>query len=422
MSTRDPIPLISLKYQYRHMKPASGNIVSLTLATFKKGLEKEAAAILSWWEKYMKDERHGGYYGKMNNTNTAFEEAPKGIVLNSRILWSFSAAYNQTQRREWLPPAQRVFEYINRYFTDADNGGVYWSVDASGRMLDGKKQIYGQAFCIYGLAEYFIAVADETALRMAKALFYSIEKYSLDNKNGGYLEAFSRSWGPLEDRRLSEKDDNEAKSMNTHLHVLEAYTNLYRAWKNPELLQSIQNLLDIFNEKIIDGQTGHQRLFFDERWVSRSPVISFGHDIEAAWLLQEAAEIAGTPSQKEIYRRYAITMADAAARGLDADGGLWHEHDPVSGHWVKEKHWWPQAEAMVGFFNAWQLSRNEKYLHYALNSWDFIKKYIRDEIHGEWIWGINPDYSIMDEDKAGFWKCPYHNTRACLEIVARINK
>ncbi|MES1226907.1 MAG: AGE family epimerase/isomerase, partial [Bacteroidota bacterium] len=211
------------------------------------------------------------------------------------------------------------------------------------------------------------------------------------------------------------------KTMNTHLHILEAYSNLYRILREEKLRLKIKDLLQNFSDYIIDKETSHLILFFDENWMQKSTIISYGHDIEASWLLQEAAEIINDEELIALTKQIAVKMASAAKQGIDKDGGLWYEYEPSENHLIKEKHWWPQAEAMVGFFNAWQVSGKNEYLQLSLRNWDFTKKYIIDKQSGEWIWGINEDYSAMKEqDKVGIWKCPYHNSRACIEIIKRI--
>ena len=395
--------------------------VNEKLLLFKKETTTELKSILDWWSQYMIDETNGGFYGSVNNENVADSSAAKGIVLNSRILYFFSAAYNFTNEEKYLAIAFRSYTYILAHFADRAFGGVYWSLDAKGKMLNGKKQIYGLAFCIYAMSEYYKAGKDSQALHFAKELYNLIEQYSYDKKNGGYIEAFTREWNDSVDLRLSYKDDNEKKTTNTHLHIIEAYSNLYGIWPNAILKEKIESLLENFDRHMINKETGHLNLFMNEEWRVQSTLVSYGHDIEAAWLLQQCAVIIGNELYEDKFKQSAITLADDAAEGLDEDGGLWYEFEPAENNLIKEKHSWPQAEAMVGFFNAYQLTGNGKYLDYSIDSWNFIKQYIRDEKNGEWYWGINADRTSMQKEKAGFWKCPYHNSRACMEIIKRIN-
>ena len=397
----------------------TGEGVYPLLLHYRQEMQEELQQLLAYWSAHTIDPA-GGFYGSINNENIPDPDAPKGIVLNSRILRAFSAAGRFTGGQAHAELATRAYDYILHHFLDRKYGGVFWSVDAAGDRLEDRKQVYGLAFCIYGLAEYVKLTADETALATALQLFHLIEQHSYDREKGGYIEAFTRGWQTIGDLRLSEKDDNERKTMNTHLHIIEAYANLYQVWPDAVLKEKIAALLDIFDRHIIDHDHGHLRLFMDDDWVSKSTLRSFGHDIEAAWLLQECAETIGATGAIQRFRQWAIRLADAAAEGLDTDGGLWYEYEPATGHWIREKHSWPQAEAMVGFFNAWQLSGDNDYLHRSLQSWEFVKRHLKDNRHGEWYWGVYGDYSVMDKEKAGFWKCPYHNSRACLELVKRI--
>lgn len=387
----------------------------------KQELQEELNTILDYWMQHTIDETNGGFYGSVLNDNSVNSNAAKGVVLNARILWTFSAAYNFQKGQQYLVTADRAMHYIIDHFWDKEYGGVYWSVDAKGNMLEGRKQIYGLAFCIYGLSEYYAATKDKLALEYAIELFKCVELHSYDSVHKGYFEAFSVEWQSLDDLRLSIKDANEKKTMNTHLHIIEAYANLYKVWPDEVLKGKIQDLLYFFDQYFIDHQTGHLRLFFDEQWKEKVDVISYGHDIEAAWLLLQCAEIIQHEFWIDKFKNHAITITQAAMRGLDKDGALWYEVEQHSMHLIKEKHWWPQAEAVIGFFNAFQLSVDEKYIDLALQSWQFIKDHLRDKNNGEWYWGINEDYSIMEaQDKAGFWKCPYHNARACMETLQRI--
>lgn len=390
------------------------------LLPFKTEVEEELHHVLSWWMQHMPDTQYGGFHASIDNNNKVDMAAARGIVLNSRILWTFSAAHQFSDKPVYLHIATRAYDYILDHFIDNEYGGVYWSVHPEGHMHDGKKQVYGQAFCIYGMVAYYKASGNKKALQVAKEIYQLIEKYSLDKQKGGYIEAFTREWTTIDDLRLSEKDSNEKKSMNTHLHIIEAYASLYTVWPDQALRERIADLLNIFDRYIINKETNHLHLFMDENWQVRSTLISFGHDIEAAWLLQECAEIAGYKLYIEHYKQIAIKLAAAATEGLDDDGGLWYEYDPADDHWIREKHSWPQAEAMVGFFNAWQLSGSEEYLKFATGAWEFIKKQLKDRANGEWFWGITADTKPMAKEKAGFWKCPYHGARACMEISRRV--
>jgi len=405
------------------MEAKTAGRVTKLLQHYKKDVEKELHNILTFWLRFCVDNEKGGFYGQLDNNNKVVTGAPKGSVLNSRILWTFSAAGSFHDNSGYITLATRAFEYISNNFYDNEFGGVYWMIDVDGRPLDTRKQIYALAFCIYGMSEYYAATQHKPALDMAIALFNTIEERSYDNNYKGYFEAFARNWGPLDDVRLSAKDANEKKTMNTHLHVIEAYCNLYKVWPGALLREKITALLEVFDAYMINKSSGHLELFFNEQWQVKPDVISYGHDIEAAWLLQQCAEIIGDDLWISVMKAHAVTISKAAAEGLDSDGGLWYEYNPQEKKLIKEKHWWPQAEAMVGFFNTWQIRGDEGFLHQSYNNWLFTKQYIIDNKHGEWYWGVTGDHEVMaGQDKAGFWKCPYHNARACMELIKRINK
>lgn len=386
----------------------------------KNKAEKELQKILEYWAKNMLDERNGGFIGEINHLDSKNILADKGSVLNARILWTFSAAYDLTKNPEYLNLAKRAFFYIKNYFYDKEFGGIFWTLYHNGAPKDTKNQIYALAFTIYGLSEFYKIYKNEEALEMAQNLFYQIELHSRDTQKRGYLEAFTRNWEEIEDLRLSEKDANEKKTMNTHLHIVEAYANLYLVWPNQKLKEAIKEILEIVDLYFIDKTKNHLKLFFDENWVEKEDVISYGHDIEAAWLLQWCAEAIQDLELIEIYKKHAVHFAESTKEGIAEDGGLWYEFDPKEKKLIAEKHWWPQAELWIGMINAWQLTQNEEFLRITEKNFEFVEKYIIDHRKGEWIWGIREDYTPILKDKAGLWKCPYHNSRACIELIKRL--
>ncbi|MDB5128177.1 AGE family epimerase/isomerase [Mucilaginibacter sp.] len=405
------------------METTAEHTIKHQLDTYKKELTNELGNILNYWMANTVDEQDGGFYGKIDNDNNVIPASPKGSVLNARILWSFSAAYNQNPDEHYLQMAERAYQYIIKYFIDAEFGGVYWTVDHLGNPLDTKKQVYASAFTIYALSEYYKASGIGESKQKAVDLYHLLVDKSYDKERTGYLEAFTKEWQPMGDLRLSAKDANEKKSMNTHLHVLEAYTTLYSIWPEEELRRQIETLINNFLDHIIDSETNHLVLFFDEDWNKRSDTVSYGHDIEATWLLLEAAEAIDHHELIEKVKQQCVKISDATISGLDTDGGLWYEYEPAEDHLIKEKHWWVQAEAMVGFYNTWQINNNEEYLDLSLRNWAFVKQHLLDIKNGEWFWGVYANGDVMQtEDKVGIWKCPYHNSRACIELIKRISR
>lgn len=394
----------------------------MDLKDYKTAMQNELEAILSFWMQKTVDKENGGFIGQINSKNEIVADAPKGSVLNARILWSFSAAYNLTGNETYLSFALRAFEYIRKHFIDRENGGVYWTVDYKGNPLDTKKQIYASAFTIYAFSEFYKASKNADAIQDAINLYDTIIKYSYDKNRGGYIEAFTKDWQEITDLRLSNKDANEKKTMNTHLHVLESFTALYQVWAYEPVKQKTAALIQDFLKYIINPVTKHQHLFLDEAWQPKSSAVSYGHDIEAAWLLQEAAEVIADKNLLAKAKKASVEITEAVIKGLDNDGGLWYEYEPATNYLIKEKHMWPQAEAIVGFFNAWQNTGDKMYLDRSIASWQFVQQHILDKENGEWFWGVKENYEPMLEDKAGIWKCPYHNSRAAIEIIKRITQ
>lgn len=379
--------------------------------------------ILPFWMNKMEDNEQGGFYGEITGNDELRPEASKGAILNARILWTFSAAYRLLKKPEYLKTATRAKRYLIDRFYDPEYGGIYWELDYKGNPLDTKKQIYAIGFAIYGLSEYARATGDAEALEYAQRLFEVIEQHSFDPVQNGYLEALTRDWQPIEDMRLSDKDENEKKTMNTHLHILEPYTNLYRVWKDERLERQLRNLIDVFITRILDPQTGHLNLFFEEDWTNKYRIYSYGHDIEASWLIHEAALVLGDETVLKRIEPLIVRIAQAADEGLNPDGSMIYENFLDKQKIDRELHWWVQAENVVGHINLYQHFGDESALDIAVRCWEFIKAKLIDHEHGEWHWSILPDGTVnRKDDKAGFWKCPYHNGRMCMEVIERFGE
>lgn len=396
----------------------------MKIDNYLKEIENELKNnILPFWDKTV-DEENGGFLGKILNNGEIIKDSPKSAVLNTRILWTYSSLYGKFNEKRHLELAERSYEYIVRYFRDDEKGGIFWLLDYKGKPIDMKKQIYAQAFCIYALAEYYKISDNKEALNWAIEIFELIEKHSFDLKYPGYFEACDREWNPIEDVRLSDKDQNEKKTMNTHLHVLEGYTNFLKVWKSEKLEKQLKLLINIFLDKIIDSKTGHFNLFFDELWNLKSDFFSYGHDIEGSWLLYRAAQLTNDENLIEKTKKASLILANITLEeGIDSDGGIMNEGD-ANGVIDTDKHWWPQAEAMVGFLNAFQLSNEKNFLETSYNCWNFVKKHIVDRKNGEWFFRVNRkgEPYLSEENKVGPWKAPYHNTRGCLETMKRLEK
>ena len=379
--------------------------------------------ILRFWLDKMVDREHGGFYGRIDGQGTLHPEAEKGAILNARILWAFSAAYRVLGHQEYLDAATRAYEYLIDHFIDKEYGGVYWSVDYLGRPLDTKKQFYAIGFAIYGLSEYVRATGDREALDYALQLYDCIEEHAFDREYNGYIEACTREWGEIADMRLSELDANYPKSQNTHLHIIEPYTNLLRCLKELHAQEScdyvpvlgsvlpigvtipmedifnveasLRNLIDIFTDKILNPETHHLDLFFEKDWTRGAGRLeSYGHDIECSWLLHEAALVLGDKAVLAKVEPIVREVAKASEKGVCPDGSMIHEANLDTGHVDDDLHWWVQAENVVGWFNLYQHFGDKQALDRALRCWNYIKTQIIDWDNGEWHWSRHPDGTL----------------------------
>ena len=378
--------------------------------------------ILRFWIDRMQDKEHGGFYGRIDNQNVLHPDADKGAILNARILWTFSAAYRVLGKPEYLEMASRAKQYFIDHFIDPEYGGVYWSVDYKGQPKDTKKQFYAIGFALYGLSEYARATNNQEALEIAIKLYRCIEEHALDKVHNGYIEAMTRDWQPTADMRLSDYDANYPKSQNTHLHIIEPYANLYRVWPSKELEAALRNIIGIFTDCILNPETHHLGLFFEMDWTRGAGRLeSYGHDIECSWLMHEAALVLGDQQVLEKVEPIVQMVAKASEKGLNPDGSMIHEANLTAKTVDDDLHWWVQAEAVVGFYNIYQHFGDASALDKALRCWQYTKEQLIDYEHGEWYWSRHRDGSLNSvDDKAGFWKCPYHNGRMCLEIIERV--
>lgn len=396
--------------------------------------------ILPYWDKYSKDEKNTGFFGKIDNDNVQDAECQRSIVMTSRFLWTYSAVARFTKDSKYLEMADFAYKVIIEKYFDKENDGVYWSIMPDGTPKVDKKQIYGEAFCCYGLSEYAAAVQElkkdeelaATAMNKALDIYNLLENHALDKENGGYIEACAKDWSQTNDMILSPKDMNCPKSMNTNLHVMEAYTNLYRTLPvvfadsksiQAEVGQSLANLITVTQEKIVQ-KNAHLGMFFDMDWNLLADEISYGHDIEASWLLWEAACELKDEELKEQIRADVIKMAEVALdEGFDKENGCLENfllHSTTTPKRDRTRVWWNQAEAMNGFYNAWQMTGHQKYQEACIKQWNWIQNHQVDKTNGEWWSALDQNGTpILAEDKGGNWKTSYHNGRTCLELLRR---
>jgi mannobiose 2-epimerase len=407
------------------------------LKLFKEKFSKELHEnISSFWMKFGMEENGHGFYGAVDLLGNPVSGAPKSCVLNARILWTFSQAAIQFKNETYAEIADKAFNVLQEDFADKKFGGYFMSIDWENHPLDTIKHTYAQAFVLYSLSKYYELRTTAEIKKLINGYFDFLESKTKVVGNPGYFEAFTRDWQLYGENRMA--DNNEPRSMNTHLHILEAYSSFFKISNNELAGIRLKDLLQLFIGKIIRS-TGHLGIFFDENFneaESSKGTCSFGHDIEASWLLWEAAEILNDREILNQMRTLSIKMLDTVDRvGVDKDGGLFLESTRFGSHLRTNKHWWPQAETLVAFMNGLELTGDTKYWKKLKLSWDFIDKHVIDHENGEWFTKVNrlgvpylvependPSPYYRNDWKIDPWKCPYHNGRAMMELIARIEK
>jgi len=385
----------------------------------EKGLDE----LLNFYIKYDKDP-NGGFFGRVGRDLIPDKDADRSLVHQARIMWTFASAYRVLGDRKYLDASLWAMKYIQEHFWDKVYGGGYWGVHADGTPADTNKYTYGNSFIIYGAAELARAAGNEEAKKMAIDTYQLMEKYALDKMNDGYFEAYDRQWNRLERNFENLDPAMGTKVLNTHLHLIESYTNLLRVWNDKELRGKVRELIEIMSNKMLDREIFHYNPYMTDDWKSTVSLVSYGHDIEGAWLLIEAAQTLGDMNILEASKPVAVRIADSCANGLDPTlGGMYSEVLP-SGEIDKKMIWWVQAEAVVGFLNAWQITNDDKHWDNMLRVWDYIDRFVIDReggIYRDWI--SNSSLSANDPKNhftVNGWKTPYHNGRMYMEIIERM--
>ena len=374
--------------------------------------------IIPFW-KNLRDDEFGGYYGYLDYDLKLDKKAEKGCILNSRITWFFSNAYTLLKDKSLLEEADHGYEFLKEHCIDKEYGGIYWSMKYDGTPLDTTKHTYNQAFCIYALSSYYEASGKQEALELARKLYELIETRCMDDN--GYLEAFTRDFKPESNEKLSENGVLAEKTMNTLLHVLEAYTELYRVSKDEEVGNRLRWIMDTFADKVYNPKLKRQEVFFDKDYNSIIDLHSYGHDIETAWLMDRSLEVLGdaayteklTPITKALTENIYNVAFDGHSLSNECDKGV------VDTNRV----WWVQAETIVGFLNGYEKDPTKiQYKEAAEATWQFIKDHVIDKRSGsEWFWLVRQDGSPVEgKPIVEPWKCPYHNGRMCMEVIRRL--
>jgi len=391
------------------------------LKTLATSLDRELREnILPYWYQTM-DHHRGGFAGLVANDGSLDFTGPKGVVMHSRHLWASSSAWMERRNPLDLAAARHAYSFLTGPLHDQTGGGFWWTVDQAGKPGFENKVLYGQAFAIYGLSQYFRATGEKSALDLALETFAFLEKTGRDKEFGGYYEAVDRNWTKPLVQALSEVDIPCAKSMNTNLHILEAYSSLLLATGLPQVREALESLLEVF-EKRIFVTPEHMGLYFDRNWTNLTDHISYGHDIEASWLMTEAAQILYGHHLSEAKKALYARVARKGLEVISSNGGSM-PNELHGGHLDTGRIWWVQAEALVGMVNGWELTGDPAFLSAAESLWAWIDRYQADRLNGEWFWLVDaqgrPDTSQL---KGGLWKTSYHNGRACLEVIQRTRR
>ena len=398
------------------------NDESSKLPDLKKEISEDLTKnLLPYWMLTMPDTINGGFYGRVDANEQVYPDADKGGILNARILWTFSSAYRIFKDSTYLRVANYAKDYIVNHFLDEEYGGAYRTVNMKGEPADTRKHTLTESYFIYAFAGYYRATGDQEALDIAIEIFELLEKYALDKELNGYFEVFTRNWERSQDLLIGENSPEDEKTMITHLHLVEAYAGLYRVWPEKRMEERLRNILDLFNNKIVDKETFHLIYFLDRNWNATTRIDSYGHDIEGAWLIVEAARLLKDSDLLADVEELSIKIADAAKEGLDEDGSMLTEKDLSTGHVVTIRSWWEQAESVVGYLNAYEITGDESYLDISIDSWNYIKEYFIDDMNGGWYSLVSESGEPTGSDKANYWTCPYHNGRMGLEVIERIH-
>lgn len=375
--------------------------------------------LLPFWKEFSVDHNDPkeGFYGAIARDGTGIAGANKHNVLFTRYLWTYTAAFRVLGDDESLQLAHRAWNYLSAHFWDMEKGGVFWELNSEGIVSDSTKMTYGLSFAIYAFSEYYRVTRNKESLQKAVEIFKLLEQHAWDREFGGYFEAFTADWKHIEGKGLAA---GRSKSMNSHLHLMEAYTNLYRVWPDEMLEERLRALIDIFLTRILNTRTYHLELFFERDWTVYGRFDSYGHDIEFSWLLEEAARVLG---DKELIREteeLAVKIAGTQlAEGMNPEGAMIYERIGEDRYRTNIA-WWVQAEAVVGFLNAWEISGDRRFLEAAAGVWNYISKKMVDREHGGWFPDLDQDGKPRpDRLKADAWTCPYHNVRMGLEVYER---
>lgn len=377
-----------------------------------------AHRILQFWVHHMLDKEYGGCYGMMKNDVTLVRDADKGLVLQTRTLWSFAYAARAFNDPLYSEIANQLYDFLVRNLYDAQNGGFYWSVDFSGQPADTNKQIYGQAFAIYALAEYFALTGDPQARTLALNTFHLMLEKCTDPSHGLLLNSYDRNWNVLSDFTITESQHNEPFHSNTLLHVVEAWNNLYMHTGDATVHAGLHRLMKTLLRVFMDSQ-GYMHMYLCADLTPVNAPFSAGHEFEFIWISLWSARLLNDPVLDEEVHRRAYSVGDNLIRHAIDKSGTIYDIKEIGGKRIKERRWWDQAETMMGLWSLYEETGDVRYLRHCWRNWQYVRQHFVIKNIGEWRWNV-----LSPEIKRGWrgylagpWKTPYHSVRACVEIA-----
>ena len=362
--------------------------------------------LIPFWNN-LYDSEYGGFYGSADSDNNINKTSPKSAVLQTRILWFYSSCYKALKDKNLFEYASRQFDFIIKYMIDENDGGIFWDVEYDGKVKDRQKHTYALAFALYSISAYYSVSKNKSAFDAAQRLFNLIERDYKDEY--GYTEVFS----------LDKSVKGSARTMNTLLHIIEAYTEYHAAVNTAESRKALEYSLDLVRTKAYNDDLCRIECNFDEFMNPVGDVLSYGHDIEASWIVYRACEILGNDEiLSDLSPKLDKLTQNVISKGFVDNGrnGIYYECKNNIDNTYRS--WWVMSEAIVALVHRYNLYKDKQSIYLAENVWDYVKKYFISP-HGEWHTQVDEKGEAIKSRSGlcGAWKCPYHNGRMCLELM-----
>lgn len=398
--------------------------------------------VIDFWYPRSIDDEHGGFILSYDDEGAFAGNDAKMIVTQARMTWFFARlTRTDVVDGDYTDAADHGFAFLRDAMWDDDHGGFYWEVDRRGTVRKPRKHLYGQAFGLYALAEYYRVTGNEQALDLAGDLFEVIDDVAKDHQNGGYHEYFEPDWEQVTEGTTylatiepdwSPKESGESvldptlKLMNTHLHLLEAFTTYYRVTGDETVRERLHELLTILTNTVVRKDRPACTDKYDPDWTPKLDdadfrVVSYGHDVENVWLTMEASEALDVPTR--LFADLYDGLFDYSLEyGYDDQNGGFYFFGPLGEHATNRiKAWWVQAEAMTSALRMYEATGEDVYRNVFEETYDFIEQYHVDETHGEWHSGVDETLEPVGR-KGAEYKGAYHDGRALIECIETLER